>query len=96
MKYIARWLWMVFNQSQLIPMYYHPLNPQLSQTISFKGIIKDIEPACIHMLPLDFYNCLNIISNVDDVFAEMDGYELYKMLILNLNISLHSMSVLLV
>ncbi|HHW3951404.1 TPA: hypothetical protein ACTW1K_000944 [Raoultella planticola] len=67
-----------FNQSQFIPVYYHPLNPQLSQTISFKGVIKDIEPACIHVLPLDFFNCLNIISNIDDVFAEMDGYELYK------------------
>ncbi|WP_396273134.1 hypothetical protein [Klebsiella pneumoniae] len=67
-----------FNQSQLVPVYYHPLNPQLTQRISFKGVIKDVEPACVHVLPLEFYNCLDVISNIDSIFSEMDGYELYK------------------
>ncbi|MEI0694478.1 hypothetical protein [Pectobacterium aroidearum] len=67
-----------FNQTPLIPVYFHPDDPGLFQKISFKGVIKYVFPSCRHVLPLEFHSCLNIMANIDNVFGEMDGYELYK------------------
>ncbi|HIC1936917.1 hypothetical protein [Citrobacter freundii] len=67
-----------FNNTTLVPIYFHPDDPAIVQKVRFTGVIRDVFPACRHILPLNFSNYLDIISNIDDVFSELDGYEIYK------------------
>lgn len=67
-----------FSENKFSPIYFHPSNPSLTQAISFSGTIKEVFPACNHALPLIFGNDLVIFSNIENIFCEMDGYEIYK------------------